>query len=646
MNQTIHSVGNLRPLLVAAAGVVSAAALAVASPGSNRAQEPEADAPNIVFILADDLGWMDTAVYGSEYYRTPNIDRLAAQGLRFTDAYAANPLCTPTRASLVSGQYPHRLGMTIPAAHLPVNPDMEPMPEDDAAYKPVVEPNARRHLPDDVVSVGEVFRRAGYDTGYIGKWHLGHAPEHWAGNYGFETTVAGGPEALPPSYFSPYGVKNLDDGPEGEYLTERLADEAAAFIRQPRDEPFFLFYAPFAVHSPFEAKPSMVDDYAVDGDPRGKQRFPVMAAMVESLDRAVGTVLQALEERGIADETVVVFYSDNGGNEYDVDPETNIAPTDNAPLRNGKGNLHEGGVRVPLIVRWPGVTQVGKTTDYVATSVDLYPTLLGVADLPAPEGHTLDGHSLVPVLRGEDGPERAGVFCHFPHYIAATQARPASSIRSGPWKLIRHYGQGPDGSPVARLYDLEADLGETTDVSAAHPDVAARLAGHLDTHLAATGALIPVPNPRYDPAAYDAVAAPRIPRWLPSGTCTLEREEGKLIVDSYGTLPEIVLSEVDGFAGRQRVVLRMRSNSSGRARLFWNERREIIFGGRYAKWFDPVHDGQWHDYTITFEAGAPVNALQLWPSSGPGRIEINVFRYEAGEASIDLVGAARETAKE
>jgi len=336
---------------------LSSAALAL--PRAARGQAP-ARRPNVIFILADDLGWMDTGVYGSQYYRTPHIDRLAARGVRFTEAYAANPLCSPTRASIMTGLYPARLGITVPAGHLAPIPDDQPLLNESAVpWQKVVTPQSRRHLRPEERTIGEVFRDAGYRTGFIGKWHLGLNPEHWPERQGFEFVFHGAPDPGPPSYFSPYRFRagTVKDGPEGEYITDRVTDEAIGFIDRHRAEPFFLCLWEYAVHAPFQGKQTYIDEFEQVTDPRGQQDCPTMGAMIQSLDESVGRLLDHLDRTGLAEHTILVFMSDNGGNMYDtVDGTT---PTNNAPLRGGKANIYEGGVREPCLVVWPGVTQPG-----------------------------------------------------------------------------------------------------------------------------------------------------------------------------------------------------------------------------------------------------------------------------------------------
>ena len=456
-------------------------------------------APNIVLVVVDDLGWRDLTCYGSSFYETPRIDRLAAEGLVFTDAYASAPVCSPTRASLLTGKYPVTVGVTDWIGGHSVGRLC------DVPYF--------AHLPLSEWSLASALREGGYRTWHVGKWHLGSRLT-WPEQHGFDVNIGGCHWGHPPTYVSPYGCPTLADGPDGEYLTDRLTDEAIRLISTPDPEgrPFFLNLWHYAVHTPIEAPADLVAKYrakagdlGLDGRPaieegeempgrhmagqrvqrRTVQSDPAYAAMVENLDRNIGRLLDALEATGQAQDTLLVFTSDNGGL-----ATSDSSPTCNAPLAEGKGWMYDGGIRVPLIVRWPGVVAPGTTTSAVTTSPDLYPTLLDAARRPAlPEQHT-DGVSLTSVLAGGDDYDRGPVFWHYPHY-GNQGGTPAASVRSGSWKLIRFYEDD-----TLELYDLAGDISEERDLAAARPDVAAELATLLEQWLAATNALIPAANPR------------------------------------------------------------------------------------------------------------------------------------------------------
>lgn len=425
--------------------------------------------PNVVVVLVDDMGWKDLSCQGSDLFETPNVDRLAASGMRFTSGYAACTVCSPTRAALLTGLSPARLHITDwIAGH-------------ERPHALLRIPDWRKHLPLEAVTVAERLEAAGYATASIGKWHLGGAgfgPEH----QGFEVHLGGTDKGQPPSYFSPYRIATLADGPEGEYLTDREAAEAAAFVEANRDRPFFLYLPHHGVHAPIQAKPEVAARYAAK-TPGIPPKLAAYAAMVESVDDALGTILDTLDRLGIRDRTAIFFTSDNGGQ---------AAITDMRPLRGGKGSAYEGGVRVPFIVSWPGVTVPGTTSDVPVITPDIPATILDLAGVGPAPAQPLDGTSLAGVLRG-GGLDRDAIHWHYPHYHPGG-ATPYSAIRSGSWRLVHFHESGRD-----ELYDLAADPGETADLAAKHPDTAAALRRKLDAWLADVGAQLPTPNPDADP---------------------------------------------------------------------------------------------------------------------------------------------------
>ncbi|MDX9754933.1 MAG: sulfatase [bacterium] len=461
---------------------------------SSHAEEAK---PNIVFILVDDLGWMDTGCYGSQYFETPHIDRLAAQGMRFTDAYAACAVCSPTRASILTGRYPARIGITdwiragfqggagSTAAEYPTAYVGTPK-------EAVLCPPNPFWLKHEERTIAELLKEQGYTTCHIGKWHLGS--EQWyPETQGFDYNIGGCDYGQPPSYFDPYKNNRLANIPtlpprkEGEYLTDRLGDEAVAFIDAHADKPFFLYMANYAVHTPLQGKPDLVEKYTKKE--KTQQSHPIYAAMVQSVDECVGKIMRVLEEKGIADNTLILFTGDNGGLS-----DGNPAPTNNQPLREGKGYPYEGGIREPLIVRWPRRIKAGTLCDTPVTSVDFLPTLCEAAGAALPADRAIDGLSLMPLLRKEGEWTREAIFWHFPHYRYCTD--PYSIIRQGQWKLIKRYGQG-----TMELYNLKEDLSETTDLATEKPDIVNTLNERLQAWLQETGAKVPIPNPEYDPLA-------------------------------------------------------------------------------------------------------------------------------------------------
>jgi len=450
-------------------------------------QSTESRPMSIVLFLIDDLGWMDLGCQGSDYYQTPNIDELAKEGVRFTDAYAACAVCSPTRAAVLTGKYPARLLLT----------DWLP----SGRWKPkakLKEGRRVRALPVEEYTLAEALRDAGYKTASVGKWHLGSEPFSLPQHHGFDVNVAGNGHGAPGNYFYPYNgnwlipttglrVKwnTLPDGEPGEYLTDRLTDEAIQFIRSSENQPFFLYFPHYGVHTPLQAKKEMVARYErIPEDQR--QGHPTYAAMVESIDQSVGRVLATLKDLGRDKDTVVIFTSDNGGF---------YKATDNAPLRANKGSYYEGGIRVPLVIKWPGVTKAGSVIQEPVTSSDLYPTCLAAAGLPLLPSQHQDGLNLLPLLQGETTLDREALFWHFPHYNQHPSSYPSSVIRRGKWKLIQTYD--PEG---VELYNLAEDLGETKDLTHARPDLSKALLRQLKDWQAKVGAQMMEPNPNFDPS--------------------------------------------------------------------------------------------------------------------------------------------------
>lgn len=455
--------------------------------------------PNIVFLIADDLGQRDLGSYGSTFYETPHLDRLAAEGARFTDAYAACPVCSPTRASLLTGKYPQRTGVTdyIGAAQ-------------PAAWKrntPLLPAPYSTELALAETTLAEALKPAGYATFFAGKWHLG-PKGRWPENQGFDVNLGGNDRGGPyggDKYFSPYGNPSLPDGPPGEHLPDRLAREAADFIGRHKTQPFLVYLPFYDVHTPLMARPDLQKKYEAkrqrlgltdtkwgrDGasDVRLTQNHVVYAAMVEAMDQAVGRIMQALRDHDLERDTIVIFTSDNGGLST-----AEGWPTSNLPLRGGKGWLYEGGVREPLIVRWAGHIKPGTVLATPVTSPDFFPTLLAAARVPLPADLPPDGANLLPLLTaGRALPERA-LYWHYPHYGNQGGA-PGSSIRRGDWKLIA-WSEGDR----LELFNLALDPGELTNLADRDPDRVRALRADLVVWRKSVGALMPTPNPAFDPA--------------------------------------------------------------------------------------------------------------------------------------------------
>lgn len=448
-----------------------------------------ADQPNFIFFLIDDLGRNDLGCYGSDFYQTPNIDRLAAEGMRFTEAYAACPVCSPTRASIVTGRYPARLHLTD---WLPGRADRP----DQMLLRPVI----RQQLPLEEVTIAEALKQTGYVTAHIGKWHLGgegFEPQR----QGFDVNIAGDHTGTPLSYFAPFKtarkgeperfMPGLEQAPAGEYLTDRLTAEAERFIERHKDKPFFLYFPHYTVHIPLRGKQALVERHLAR-KPGATHTNAIYAAMIESLDESVGRVLRKLDELKIAGRTVIFFTSDNGG--LSVREGPNTPATSNAPLREGKGHLYEGGIREPLLAKWPGVAKPGSVCSVPVSSVDFFPTILEIAGTPAPGAAQLDGVSIVPLLKQTGAPKRDALYWHYPHY-SNQGGKPGGAVRSGDWKLIEFYEDGR-----WELYNLKDDPGERHDLAALEPKRAQQLAAKLDAWRRSVGAQMMLPNPDFKAA--------------------------------------------------------------------------------------------------------------------------------------------------
>jgi len=450
-------------------------ALAVVSSGVAGSESK----PNIVFFLADDLGWTGLRCFGSDFYETPNLDRLAEEGMKFTDAYAACTVCSPTRASILTGKYPARLRLTsfIPGQERP--------------FAKLTIPDWTKGLQASETTLPEVLQANGYKTLHVGKWHLDfpNRPDAGPTSHGFDFS-ADKPKGTKGFYLSEKTQKEL--GTESGYLTDYLADLAVAKIEENKAGPFFLYFAFHVPHTPIQGREDLVAEFSAKVDPEAVHRNPTYAAMVKSMDLAVGRVIAALEDNGLADNTLIVFTSDNGGltRRYGKHDEF----TENMPLRRGKGSAYEGGVRVPAIVKWPGHTAAGSVSSGPVSSIDWMPTFLEVAGITAEDKDedTLDGVSLVPRLKDDGSIPERDLFWHFPHYHAGGDG-PYSAIRSGDWKLIERHEDGGQ-----ELYDLENDPGETMNLFMEKPQVAARLEQKLIQWRQELAAQMPTPNPNYD----------------------------------------------------------------------------------------------------------------------------------------------------
>ncbi len=445
--------------------------------------------PNFIFFLIDDLGRNDLGCYGSKFYRTPNLDRIATQGMKFTDAYSACPVCSPTRASIMTGKYPARLHLT----------DWLPGRGDLPAQR-LARPTIKQQLALEEVTLAERLKAAGYVTAHVGKWHLGgegFEPQ----KQGFDINIAGDHTGTPMSYFAPFGgkakdgkqraMRGLEQANDGEYLTDRLTTEAEKIIAANKDKPFLLYFAHYAVHTPMKAKPETIAKYAQVAGKAGQQTNAIYAAMMESMDESIGRILKQLEDLKLADNTYVFFTSDNGGLATLEGPST--PATINSPLREGKGYLYEGGIRVPLLVRGPGI-KAGSTTTNAISSVDYFPTILELAGLAAPTAEDkVDGVTLVPLLNSGTNAPRP-LFWHYPHY-SNQGGKPGGAIRDGDFKLIEFYETGR-----VELFDLKSGENRNLAEDPAHTARVKTMVGKLDAWRIKTGAQMMQPNPAYRPS--------------------------------------------------------------------------------------------------------------------------------------------------
>ncbi|MEM9645240.1 MAG: sulfatase [Planctomycetota bacterium] len=499
-------------------------------------QAEETRRPNVVFYLVDDLGWSDVGCYGSPFYETPNIDELATEGVRFTDAYAACHVCSPTRASILTGKYPATLNLTDWLKG-----------RRDFPFQRLLNAKINQHLPYEEVTIAEVLKAQGYSTAIFGKWHLGQAPSTPL-QHGFDVHIPNVPSNWR-TFHGPFGMKNLKSK-KGDYLTDRLTDEAIHWLDDQKDEPFFLYLAHFAVHDPIEGRQDLVDKYTRKRNeiapsdapdfilecnpddpnhpskdertrliathefsghkilPRGtikikqKQDNVQFAAMVESVDESLGRIVAKISELGIEDDTIVIFFSDNGGMAaMNVGNPKRIVAAENVdraystsclPLRGAKGWLYEGGIRVPMIVKWPGKGLVGSVASTPVSSVDFFPTIMNMIGAGEKVGSDVDGVNIAPLVQGDAIDDRE-IYWHFPHYSNHGMQSPGGAIRSGKYKLLEYFENG-----TTQLFDLANDIGEQHDLSKTEPVIVQELKGKLHRWRSSVMAKAMNPNPNFD----------------------------------------------------------------------------------------------------------------------------------------------------
>ena len=548
-----------------------------------------ADKPNIILILADDLGGRELACLGSKYHETPNLDRLAARGVRLTQAYSASPLCSPTRSSILTGQYPARTGITAPVCHLPTVQLEKSLGKNENGKVRVLVADSVTRLKPDYHTLAEALKASGYATAHFGKWHLGHnlkaGDAYEPRDQGFDLDWPHTPKAPGPGggYLAPW--KFITDpaikDAAGRHVDERMADEAGQFIRASKGRPFFLNFWLFSVHSPWNARADYIEHFKQKTDPANPQKNPLYAAMVKSLDDSVGRLLKHLDDSGEADNTIIVFWSDNGGYAYppqQTDPAgfAEIPATSNLPYRSGKASLYEGGTREPGIVVWPGKVKAGTTADFLMQSVDLYPTLIRAGGASPRPDQQVDGLDQTAALLGGSSP-RDRVLCHFQHGNAARDSvmdgfYAGTYVRQGDWKLIRFYGRNEDGSDEFELYDLKHDLGERRNLAKEKPELVKELNGLITDFLKDTEAVIPKTNPNFGkgapktPAKKTALAPDDLPGGWKNRGGKASVIEGALHIESKGADSFLGVGAALT-AGPAKLTFRIRAPQAGEGRI-------------------------------------------------------------------------------
>ena len=615
--------------------------------------------PNVVFILADDLGWSDTTLFGTtSFYKTPNIERLARRGMTFTHAYSSSPLCSPTRASILTGLSPARTGITTPNCHLPKVVLEATAATTGPPHQQATTVSSVSRLDTKYHTLAETLKDNGYATGHFGKWHLGPKP-YSPLEHGFDIDVPHWPGPGPAgSYVAPWKFKDFDHDPDipDQHLEDRMAKEAVAFMERNREKPFFLNYWMFSVHAPFDGKQSLIDKYRKSVDPTNPQRSPTYAAMIESMDDAVGTLLDTLDRLDLSENTIIVFASDNGGNMYnEVDGTT---ATSNLPLRGGKATMYEGGVRGPAIVVQSGVVEPASRSDEVIQSCDYYPTLLDLLEIDAQPDQSFDGISIAPALAGKKL-KRDGIFTYFPHSPGVPDwLPPAVSVHHDGWKLIRIFHGGNDGRHRYKLFNLTEDLGESNDLSADLPDRVQQLDAMIESFLDDAKAVQPLQNPKFDASKYQpelegqaslkgSSSSPKsakssrtlarpVAGWQPGGTCQLSVKDKILKVTSTGGDPHLssrLPQEVTESSMTMHVTLA--SDSKGTGQIFWQEKNvaPAYFRDRSTQ-FEVQHDGEQHEYSVTITPKNPVTGVRIDPSTGPGTITISNIRLTTASGKL------------
>ncbi len=573
---------------------------------------------NVIFILADDLGWKDLSSYGSDFYETPNIDALAKDGLLFTDAYAASPLCSPTRASILTGQEPGRLRFTTPSGHVPqvvLDPEetFTAGPHDKTAT-----PQTRTRLPNEYLTFAEVMKEEGYATAFMGKWHLGREP-YVPENQGFDTVIGGREHPGPPGpghFFAPWNAETLPVVPDGTHISDVLTDQAMLFIDNNKNEPFLLCLWYYDVHAPFQAKPELIEKYRNKLNPDHIQRSPTMAAMIETMDSNIGRVIKQIKDLQLEDETIIIFTSDNGGNMYDGPDNTN--PTNNYPLRAGKGSNYEGGVRVPLIIKVPGITKAGTLSNVITSTVDHYASLLELLDIPYPNDQVTDGVSYAKALYGTFY-NREPMYSTFAHNVLATGNRANISLRKEQWKFYKFYYDGEKLEHRYELYNLSEDLSESNNLSTMMPEKVLEFNNLLDAHVKEAGILLPNKNKDYAGNSADA--------WWGSEQTEVSVVDHMLKTISTGEKPKIETFYTPNVSdGIFYFKFDGKSTGTGNGSIAWTTVQEKKYLPENNTAFEMIHDDQWHSYTIKIPLQGRLSTIQINPLDNKGNILMKNLR--------------------
>ncbi len=637
---------------VTAASIAVALLVSVAVAGASH----DPSKPNVVFILADDLGWSDTTLFGTtSFYKTPNIERLAARGMTFTRAYAASPLCSPTRASVLTGLSPARTGITAPVCHTPKVTLKATVPTSGAPNRKATLPNSVTRLSTDYYTLAEMFQDNGYVTGHFGKWHLG--PEPYSPlEHGFDVDVPHHPGPGPAgSYVAPWKFKDFDHDPgvPDQHIEDRMAQEAVAFLKKHKDGPFFLNYWMFSVHAPFDAKQALIENYRKEVDPTRSATQPDLRGHDRKHGRCRGHAVGRPGSVGSRGQHHHHFrvgqrrqHVQRSGR-HDADQQRAAARWQGDDVRRGRART--GDCRLSGTRHKPG-----SRSDEVIQSCDFYPTLLELLDVPPQPGQTFDGVSIVPALQGQSL-DRDAIFTYFPHNPGVPDwLPPAVSVHCGDWKLIRIFYGGEDGQHRWKLFNLRDDIGEQQDLAQEYPERVRELDVKIETFLKDTQAVVPLPNTKFDPAKYrpelegkatlkggsQKAAKPAqtkpVAGWQPGGTCRLAVEDGSLVVQSTGGDP-FFSSPLPKAVSQKSLMLRftMTSESSGSGQVFWHEQgvTPAFFRDRSVG-FDAIHDGVSHEYVIEIAPGNPVLAVRIDPSRGPGKMQLSNIRLSDDAGNV------------